>query len=174
MTKQVLYLMLGYPGSGKTTAAKTIHELSGAVHLWADNIRRERFGKPTYTHQENLALYDHLNELTAELLAAGNSVVFDTNFNFYKDRRKLAALAAEHGARSVVVWVRTPKDLARARATKDAHTQTTRVLGDIPLERFERISSNLQPPREDEACIELDGTKITQDYIRSTLGEYLA
>lgn len=165
--------MLGYPGSGKTTAAKTIHELSGAVHLWADHIRRERYGKPTYTHQENLALYEHLNELSGELLAAGNSVVFDTNFNFYKDRIKLSELAISHHARPVVIWVRTPKEIARTRATKDAHKQTTRVLGDIPLERFERISNNLQPPRQDEPCIELDGTKITPEYVRSMLGDYL-
>ena len=84
--KPTLYLMLGYPGAGKTTTSKVIHALSGAVHLWADQIRRERFGAPTYSHEENLELYDYLNELTSELLRTGQSVIFDTNFNFYKDR----------------------------------------------------------------------------------------
>ena len=76
MDQPVLYLMVGYPGSGKTTAALMIHELTGAVHLWADKIRRERFGQPTYSHEENVELYNHINELTAELLRAGNSVIF--------------------------------------------------------------------------------------------------
>src|SRR5262245_4051522 len=98
MNGPTLYLMLGYPGSGKTTTAKVIHALNGAVHLWADHIRRERFGTPSYTHKENLDLYNHMNELTGELLAAGNSVIFDTNFNFYKDREHLRDIAETHNA----------------------------------------------------------------------------
>lgn len=171
--KPVLYLMLGYPGAGKTTVALEIHKITGATHLWADHIRRERFNPPTYTHEENLQLYSHLNELAAELLAAGNSVIFDTNFNFYKDREHLRKIAETHNARCILVWVTTPKNIARQRAIKDAHQQTTRILGNMPLKDFERMSSNLQPPREDELHVEIDGTKITADYLKHILKEYL-
>lgn len=166
--------MLGYPGAGKTTASLAIHELTGASHLWADHIRRERFNPPTYTHQENLELYSHLNELAAELLAAGNSVIFDTNFNFFKDREHLRRIAEEHGARSVLIWITTSKDVARKRAISDSQNQNTRVLGDMPVEDFERMSNNLQPPRPDEEHIEIDGTRITAEYIKESLKDYLA
>lgn len=169
-----LYLLLGYPGSGKTTASKVIHELTGAVHLWADHIRRERFGTPTYTHKENVALYKHLNELTAELLAAENSVIFDTNFNFYKDREYLRQVAAKHGAKAIVIWVRVPKHIAKERATRNAESQTTRVLGDMPVGEFVRISRNMQPPVMDEPYIELDGTMISPNYVKEKLRDYLA
>jgi len=168
-----LYLLLGYPGSGKTTASKVIHELTGAVHLWADHIRRERFGTPTYSHKENIALYKHLNELTAELLAAENSVIFDTNFNFYKDRERLRRVAAAHDAKAILIWVRVPKHVAKERATKNAHTQETRVLGDMPVGEFERMSRNLQPPVKGEPYIELDGTRITHAYVQEKLKDYL-
>ena len=161
--------MLGYPGSGKTTTAKVIHELTGAVHLWADHIRRERFGSPTYTHQENLDLYNHMNELTAELLAAGNSVIFDTNFNFYKDRQHLREIAKAHNAEAKLIWVNTPKQVARERATNGAHIHTTRVLGDMPAEDFERMSKQLEEPRPDESYITVEGTKVTKEYISSLL-----
>lgn len=174
MGRQTLFLMLGYPGAGKTTAALEIHRQTGAVHLWADHIRRERYRHPSYSHQENIELYSHLNELTAELLAAGNSVIFDTNFNFYKDRQRLRQIAREHGARSVLIWVTTPKQVARKRATTNADSQHTRVLGDMPLEAFERMSRNLQPPRTDELTIELDGTMISPAYIKEQLRDYLA
>ncbi len=174
MAKPVLYLMLGYPGSGKTTAAKVVHELTGGVHLWADHIRRERYGKPTYSQLENLELYSHLNELTAELLAAGNSVIFDTSFNYYKDRQLLREIARGHHARDILLWVKTEKDLARQRATKDAEQQATRVLGDMQLSKFEHISGRLEPPRSQEHTVELDGTKITPEYIREKLTGFLA
>lgn len=167
--KKILYLMLGYPGSGKTTVSKIIHELTGAVHLWADRVRRERFGNPRHDHQENIELYDHLNEVTAELLRAGNSVVFDTNFNFYKDREKLGKIADEHGAETKLIWVKTPKDIAKERATANARQQHTRILGDMPPERWDKIVRNLQPPRENEDTIEVDGTKVTKEYIRPLL-----
>lgn len=162
--------MLGYPGSGKTTTAKIIHELTGAVHLWADRIRRERFVTPTYTHAENLELYAHLNQLAAELLATGQDVIFDTNFNFYKDRQKLREIAKQHKAQSCLIWVTTPKSLAKQRATTNAHLQDNRVLGDIPVEAFERMSNNLQPPAPAETYVEIDGTKVSPEYISNKLG----
>ncbi len=162
--------MLGYPGSGKTTTAKVIHELTGAVHLWADQIRRERFGTPTYTHEENLKLYKHLNILAGELLATGQDVIFDTNFNFYKDRQHLREIAEKHGAISRLVWVETPISVARQRATSNAHMQDNRILGDIPVEAFERMSNNLQQPKEDEPYTQIDGTRVAPAYIREKLG----
>ena len=135
--------MLGYPGAGKTTTAKIIHKLTGATHLWADHERRKLFRSPSYSHQENVKLYAQLNQKTAQLLSRGDSVIFDTNFNFYKDRQKLRLLAADHGAKTILLWVTTPKDIARARATNNAHSQATRLLGNMPIEAFERMSSNL-------------------------------
>src|SRR5436853_7687938 len=75
MSQPTLYLMLGYPGAGKTTAAKLIHELNGAVHLWGDHERRLNYPEPTYSHEETRALYDDLNYRAEQLLADGQSVI---------------------------------------------------------------------------------------------------
>ena len=128
------------------------------------------FGNPTRSHEENLELYSHMNDMARELLQKGKSVVFDTNFNFYKDREKLRKIAADAGAEAVLIWVTTSKDIARERATKDGHLQATRVLGDMPVSEFERMSKNLQPPLEHENYISVDGTKVTDKYITDTLG----
>ncbi len=162
--------MLGYPGAGKTTTAQVIHELTGATHLWADKIRRERYGKPNYNTSENLALYDHMNQLVGELLAAGNDVIFDTNFNYFRDREHMRTLASEHQAEVVIVWVRASKELSKQRATQQAHQQTTRVLGNMKGRDFERLSDKLEPPRKGEAVVEVDGTKVTAAYVAQQLG----
>ena len=169
MGKATLYLMLGYPGAGKTTTAKIIADLTGAVHLWADNERRRRYGEPTYAHEENLHLYGILNEETAQLLAQGQSVIFDTGFNYYADRQRLRRIAESHGADCLVVWLTTHKQVAKERATNNAHLQETRVLGNFKETDFERISENLEPPRPDEEYVELDGTKITPEYVTEQL-----
>lgn len=161
---------MGRPGAGKTTAARAIHEVSGAAHLWADKIRRERYGTPTYSHSENLALYDHMNRMADELLAAGNSVIFDTNFNFYDDRQKLREIADQHKAETIVVWVQTDKDVAQKRATKNADMQDSRLLGDMDVEDFERISNKLESPKNHETVVKIDGTKVSPEYVTQQLG----
>lgn len=169
MSKPTLYLMLGYPGAGKTTAAKIIADITGATHLWADLERRRRYGQPTYAHQENLHLYGILNEETAQLLNQRQSVVFDTGFNYFRDREHLRQVADNCGANCVLVWVTTHKEISKGRATTDSHLQETRVLGDFSEEDFERISENMEPPRSDEAYISLDGTKLTPAYVATQL-----
>jgi predicted kinase len=171
MLQPTLFLMVGYPGAGKTTAAKLIHELTGSEHLWADHERNHRFPNPTHSHEENLELYAQLNKETRQLLHDGKSVIFDTNFNFYKDRKKLRILAAKENARTVVVWITTPKDLSRDRATTRGHGQPTRIWGNMPVERFEHISGHLQPPESGELTVQLDGSTLTPKIVANALAE---
>lgn len=161
--------MLGYPGAGKTTTAKVIHDLTGAVHLWADRVRNERYGQPNHTHHENIDLYDYLNSQTADLLKEGKSVIFDTGFNFYKDREHLRQIAKEQGAEVKLIWVRAKKELAKSRATHPDHSARNSYPYVMEEQHFERISGDLEPPKENESYIEIDGTKVTDDYIKDCL-----
>lgn len=166
-----LFLMVGYPGSGKTTAAKIIHTLTGAVHMWADHERNKRFVKPKHTHQENITLYAALNQEVQQLLHQGRSVIFDTNFNFYRDRQKLRTIAKIEGAETVVVWVKATKELARERATRQSHGKPTRVWGNMPVEHFERIAGGLEEPQPHERVITLDGTNVTEQTVAAALAQ---
>jgi predicted kinase len=172
VTQPTLFLLVGYPGSGKTTSSKFIHELTGAEHIWADRERRNMFGEPTHTPLESRKLYDHLNDTTDRLLAQGKSVIFDTNFNFYKDRQHLRDIAASHNAKTVVVWITTPKETAKQRAV---HERTLRNFYEyiLPEADFERLSNHLEPPQDDERPIKLDGTRITAEIVQQALAEVL-
>jgi predicted kinase len=174
MTQPTLYLMVGYPGAGKTTTARYIHEITGATHLWADHERNRLFPSPTHGHDENIELYKVLNQRTKQLLQDGHSVIFDTNFNFYKDRKRLRHLAATEGARTVVIWVTTPKNVAKDRAVAHEEPGETRIWGNMPERDFERISGNLQEPGPEEHPIKLDGKNLTKEIVARELATHAA
>jgi len=81
-----LYLMLGYPGAGKTTTAHILSELTGAVRLSSDDFRFAMFPQPTFSNDEHATLYRTLDFVTEMLLANGVSVIYDANLNRYQHR----------------------------------------------------------------------------------------
>ena len=172
VTQPTLFLLVGYPGSGKTTTSEHIRDLTGAVHIWADYERRIMFGNPTHLPDESLKLYERLNNKTEQLLSEGKSVIFDTNFNFYKDRQHLRDIAAKYHARTVVVWITTPKETAKQRAV---HERTLRNYYEyvLPETDFERMSNHLEEPSDDEHPIKLDGTNITIESVATALADVL-
>jgi predicted kinase len=164
-----LYLMMGYPASGKTTTSRIIHDLTGATHIWSDYERIVMFGKPTHSSRESHELYSHLNEATKILLSEHQSVIFDANFNFRKDRDLLRSIADSYNAVTKVIWVQAPKSVSRTRAISDKHASDNNYPAKMSHETFKRISGNLEMPGDDEHPIILDGKLITPEYVAEKL-----
>lgn len=169
MSKQRLYIFVGYPGAGKTTIAKIIAKDTGAVHLWADQERLKIFGHPTHSEAESTQLYAELNTRTDELLAQGKSVIFDTNFNHVHDRQLLRDIAAKYGAETVLIWVKTPFEVAKQRAVHDSNLRNG-YMAIMTEEHFTSIATKLEFPTADEHPIIVDGTVDNAASVRQQLG----
>ncbi len=170
MSRCTLYLLVGYPGAGKTTVAKTIANATGAVHLWSDAERHKMFPSPTHSEQESLELYNHLNHKAETLLSEGKDVIFDTNFNFLADRQKLRRVAARQNAETLVLWVDTQADTAKQRAVGSEISRNGYMVS-MSEEQFDAIVAKLEPPSEDEKVIKIDGTKLDADSVMKLLSQ---
>lgn len=163
-----LYMMFGYPGAGKTTAAETIAKLTGAVHLQSDRLRLELFPKPLFTQEEHDALYATLDTRTEELLRQGKDVIYDANLNRYLHRKEKYDICERSGARPQLIWVQTDRDLSRIRATHQSRKQLW-PHEEQPTAMFDRIADIIEEPGPAEPYIAIDGTKISDSYIQSSL-----
>jgi predicted kinase len=168
MKKPVLYLMFGYPGAGKTTVASLIHEVTGAEHLSSDQIRLELFPEPTFSQEEHNKLYTEIDARTKALLAAGKDVIYDANLNRYSHRQEKYAICEAVGAQSKLIWVQTPREVAKLRAQ-----QTDRLhlwpKNETPDAMFERIADVIEEPWESENYVTIAGEGVTQDKVAALL-----
>jgi predicted kinase len=169
MSQPVLYIFVGYPGAGKTTAAQLLEQITGAEHVWVDRERQHKYGK-IYDRAHSEELYTGLNSYAAELLKQGKSVIYDTNFSFYKDRQIMRDLAASQNAQIVLIWLCTPKELAAKRiANEHAHAQTRQYIN-MTAADFERVAQNLEVPQPNEQAIRINGIDLTETVMKQALG----
>lgn len=160
--------MLGYPGAGKTTTAKIIHELTGAVHLSSDKMRLEMFAQPTFSSDEHDKLYAALDTQTEQLLSEGKSVIYDANLNRYQHRQEKYEICKKTGAEPVLIWLQTPRALAKERAVHDSRKDLV-PKQETAAAMFERIANIIEEPSADEQAVVLDGSHVTKESVASGL-----
>lgn len=159
---------MGFPGSGKTTAAQKIAELTGAVHLSSDGFRLSLFDNPTFSQDEHDSLYKMLDYMCELLLKNGTSVVYDANLNRLKHRTEKYALAKKLGADVKLYWLQVHRDIAKQRRL-DTQDPMLVPKNESAHDLFERVADVLEPPKDSETFKSLDGTKITATYIQKHL-----
>ncbi|MEO5627293.1 MAG: ATP-binding protein [Candidatus Saccharimonadales bacterium] len=166
--KPKLYLMMGYPGAGKTTAAKVIQQLTGAVHLSSDEMRVQINDAPNFTAAEHDQLYKQLNQTTEKLLREGHSVIYDANLNRQQHRQEKYDICKRTGATPVLLWVQTQKTLAKQRAL-DRQQSHLIPNNETAEQLFDRIANLIEEPDASEQATIIDGTKVSPEYLSSLL-----
>ncbi len=167
--KTTLFLLMGLPGAGKTTVAKAIEEITGAIRLSSDEARLMIWPEPEFTEAEHFQLYEYLDDQTAHLLEAGKSVVYDANLNRYEHRLEKYELAKQVGSEVVLCWVKTPEEIALERRMTEAGHHKLVPKNEDPHSMFKRIAGIIEEPNENENYVEFDGTKITNEYVAEKL-----
>jgi len=158
LTKPVLIMMYGFPGSGKTYFARQLSGSLKAVHISSDRIRGELFENPSYDKEENQVV-DHLTEyMVEEFLEAGVSVVYDMNVATGAQRRRLRELAKKMHAKPILLWFQVDHDTAFGRIMKrDKRRVDDKYARTFDRTGFDAYITNMQNPKREEDFLVLSG-----------------
>jgi predicted kinase len=158
ITKPTLFLLYGYPGSGKTYVARQLGEELGAAHVQADRIRYELFEEPRYDTQENQLVTQLMNYMTEEFLKVGTSVIYDTNALRQGQRKALRDLAHKSRANVVLIWIQVDIESAYIRAVKrDLRKIDDKYAAEMDRATYQRILGSMQNPMHGEEYVVISG-----------------
>lgn len=156
--KPILFYTVGYPGAGKTTLASRLAMLLGGEHLRGDKIGLELFRFPTFSPEERRMVHAEMGRRAGERLRAGRPVMYDAATNTRAQREHAVAIAQQHGAVPVGLWVDTPTKTAMQRAGKARDAGIVGpVVRVIPPHVFQQYVAAFEAPAPDEFILRLRG-----------------
>lgn len=118
-----LLIMVGLPGTGKSSLVETMRRSLPCVVVTTDEVRRYLPEKPTYTTAEKVFIYEVGHALTALRLRQGQRVVFDGTNYVAAQRQKLYTLAEQEGSALAICHVQVAKEIARQRLASRLSSQ---------------------------------------------------
>jgi predicted kinase len=149
-----LIAMCGLPFSGKSVLAGALSRelrmrlLSYDAEIYPANRRAAPAGASL------AAEYDFVQAIArreiAEILAGGESLIYDDLLLEREDRRKLAAVVEAHWAGFVLVYLDTPLPVIEERRAANSRTRTR---ASVPDGKIRTDAALLEPPEEAERAI---------------------
>lgn len=120
---RLLIVLMGLPGSGKTTLARWWVARSGGVIASRDDIRAAMFPNCTYTVAEKQSAYEAMRLAIATNLRLNRRVCTDgMTFAGEAERADMARLADEASAALLFVHCECPLGVAQERVAQDIET----------------------------------------------------
>lgn len=137
MSRPSLILLVGIPGSGKTTYAnRYIEEHSGMIHLSSDKIRKELWGDEA-TQGDNNEVFYRMQQRAIDGLNFGYNVIYDATNITRKDRAGIIAACPKFAKIEChIIWAPIETCIERDAARK--RTVGKEVI-DRMLKRFQAV-----------------------------------
>lgn len=141
-----IYVMVGIPGSGKSTYAKKLEE-KGAVHISLDVIRN-KLVEETGTRNEGKVFSEGLKQMK-EALSHGKDVICDSTNVYIAKRKPYFQVANEFNAKIIAIFVNTDKKECLERNSK------REGIAKVPAVAIHTSAKKLVPPTMEEGFDEV-------------------
>lgn len=172
---QLLVMMQGGTGSGKSTFAKALSAKLSAPRLSSDEMGAAmwdgiaEFGQELDTSRsgDNKSLkFNALRYAVGQVLVAGHSVIVDAQHSSVQDRQRFTSLIGDLPVFPVIVWVQTPNDIARDRVLARRPAPGRYIKSSDEIEAaIARSAAKLEMPLNSEYMVTLSGLQpFSQQY----------
>lgn len=166
MKTKYLFMSLGHPGSGKTYFTQRLAKKTGAIRINADALRMNMFGSfdaarefDAKTGLLGQVIFKALDYATTQILESGNSVIYDVQQNEKVIRNKTSKLGTDKEAVPVIIWVKTPVDIALQRGQdRDLTPDQQKHDYETMKASIEKHLKAIEFPTAEEKVIVIDGT----------------
>jgi predicted kinase len=135
-----LIVVLGLPGSGKTTFARAFAKELGAQHFNTDIIRDELGLRGRYSAADKRQVYREMEEQATHALQAGQAVIVDGTFYQPDLREPFQRLARQSGVALFWIVVQAPEAAISARLKRQ------RDYSEADYAVYRRIKAAWVPP----------------------------
>lgn len=110
-----LLMMVGLPGTGKSSVVEGLQQFMSFVVVSTDNIRLHLRNQPTYTAAEMMLVYEVCYAIIESRLRDGQRVIFDGSNYLAARREHLMQIGKRVGAPVAVCYVQAGHEVIRER-----------------------------------------------------------
>lgn len=149
----MIIIVIGLPGTGKTTFSRGLAEYLDALHLNTDIIRDQLALRGQYDRKTKNLIYKTMQDKAAAALQEGQKVVLDGTF--YKKRLRKNYLKFAKKLGQPIKWIELK---ATEKAIKD-RVQQKRTYSEADYEVYLKVKEAFEPMQQE--CLELWNDKDT-------------
>lgn len=145
-----LIITYGVSGSGKTWASTQIASKIPAIHIRSD-IERKRMNLPEterYSAQAHQKVYQHLYDISEQILKAGYSLIVDATFLEFQERQQFKNLAKKLKIPFLILQCEAPFNILKENVQKRLTEKQN--ASEATLAVLENQLKTQEPLREDE------------------------
>jgi predicted kinase len=153
LNQRTIFLVIGYPGAGKSYFSRQFAEVIDGIHLSDDRIRHELFGEPSYDKNEHDVVSRIRNYILDEMVKSEKSIIIDANLN-KAERKRIREQLRPQKSPIVTIWVQTDLETSFTRASNRDRRQTDdKYTTSMSFEVFDKIQKHFRRPDRDEAVV---------------------
>jgi predicted kinase len=169
-TEVTLFILCGEAFAGKSTMSKGLAEHHNARIIGRDTVYfslKEMLALDETPEEVDEELWEHLWPIaiqgTKNQLMLGNSVVFDDNCLYKKQRDELRLLAERLGMKSVLIYLNLPTEVLRKRKEENKLNPTRH---DVPSAWLDDDNKIFERPVGDEQPLVYTGDSEMDEWIK--------